>query len=183
MKIGYARVSTNEQNLDMQTDALDAAGCEKTFTDIHSGAIATRPGLEDAKKMLREGDVLVVWRLDRLGRNLKNLIENINFFEEKKVGFISLNESINTTTSTGKLIFHIFCVLAEFERNLISERTNSGLIAARSRGKLGGRPKKLDKKQRENCVELHKKGDFSVQKICEIMKISRPTLYTYLNEE
>ena len=147
MKIGYARISTADQNLELQTDALEKAGCEKIFTDRASGAKDDRPGLINAVEFCREGDSLVVWKLDRLGRSLKHLIETINVLHEKKVGFVSLQESIDTTTSGGKLIFHVFGALAEFERELIRERTNAGLASARSRGRLGGRPKLMTDKQ------------------------------------
>lgn len=130
--VGYARVSTQEQNLDLQQDALKQAGCVKVITDEASGSIADRPGLIKLKDTLREGDTLVVWRLDRLGRSLKHLIEFIYYLENKGIGFKSLHETIDTTTSTGKLVFHIFGALAEFERNLIKERSKAGLVAARA---------------------------------------------------
>ena len=130
MKIGYARVSTDDQNLSLQLDALKEAGCGKIYRDKASGAKAQRPGLQEALEYLREGDTLVVWRLDRLGRSLKHLIETVQVLEERGVGFQSLQEAIDTTTSGGKLVFHIFGALAEFERNLIRERTNAGLQAA-----------------------------------------------------
>ena len=141
MLIGYARVSTNDQNLDLQRDALEAAGCERLFTDTASGAKAERPGLKEALKECRKGDILVVWKLDRLGRSLPHLVETVRDLMAREVGFKSLQESIDTTTSAGKLIFHIFASLAEFERDLIRERTNAGLSAARARGRKGGRPK------------------------------------------
>ncbi len=149
MKIGYARVSTVEQNLDLQQDALSKAGCEKFFQDVGSGAKDERKGLLYAIEFARKGDTIVVWKLDRLGRSLKHLIEVINLLDRKGVGFASLQESIDTTTSGGKLIFHVFGALAEFERELIRERTNAGLYAARARGKRGGRPQKLTEKQIE----------------------------------
>jgi len=141
MLIGYARVSTQDQTLDLQTDALKRDGCEKIFPDMTSGAKSERPGLQDAMDHLRPGDTLVVWRLDRLGRTLKHLIATITDLNEKGIGFKSLQENMDTTTSGGKLIFHIFGALAEFEREVIRERTNAGLHAARARGRLGGRPK------------------------------------------
>ena len=143
MLVGYARVSTVEQTLALQEDALRAAGCERRFTDTLSGAKAERPGLAQALAFLRPGDVLVVWRLDRLGRSLKALIETLNGLEGRGIGFKSLTEQLDTTTSGGKLIFHVFGALAEFERDLIRERTQAGLAAARARGRQGGRPKKL----------------------------------------
>ncbi len=143
MLVGYARVSTTEQTLDLQFDALKKAGCSKIFTDTASGAKTERKGLDEALSYVREGDTLVVWRLDRLGRSLTHLIETVSQLDNRKIGFKSLTEQIDTTTSGGKLIFHIFGALAEFERNLIRERTNAGLQAARARGRVGGRPKKL----------------------------------------
>ena len=145
--IGYARVSTTDQTLDLQLDALKNAGCSKIFTDTASGAKSERTGLHEALNYLREQDILVVWRLDRLGRSLKDLIDIISQLDHGKIGFKSLTENIDTTTSGGKLIFHIFGALAEFERNLIKERTNAGLIAARTRGIKGGRPKSLPTKR------------------------------------
>ncbi len=133
MLIGYARVSTHDQNLDLQQDALQKAGCEKIFLDELSGATAARPGLQQAMDALREGDVLVVWRLDRLGRSLRNLIDLVGQLDETKIGFRSLQEAMDTSTSGGKLIFHVFGALAEFERNLIRDRTQAGVSAARAR--------------------------------------------------
>lgn len=144
MFIGYARVSMQDQNLDLQKDALKLAGCEKIYVDTMTGEAKNRPGLEQTLQMLREGDTLVVWRLDRLGRSLKHLIELVAELSQKKVGLRSLQESIDTTSPSGKLVFHLFGALAEFERNLCVERTKAGLAAARARGRLGGRPKVLD---------------------------------------
>lgn len=142
--VGYARVSTFEQFLDLQRDALDAAGCKRIFTDTAGGGRSDRPGLQQALDYVRDGDVLVVWRLDRPGRSLKYLIEVITALNERGISFVSLTEQIDTTTSGGKLIFHVFGALAEFERDVIRERTQAGLAAARARGRMGGRPKKLD---------------------------------------
>src|SRR5712691_435706 len=143
MLIGYARVSTNEQNLDLQRDALKKAGvsAKNVFTDKITGTKEERPGLEQALSHLREGDTLVVWRLDRLGRSLKHLIETVSKLQQQGVAFKSITENIDTSTVTGQLVFHIFGALAEFERNLIKERTMAGLEAARARGRKGGRPK------------------------------------------
>src|SRR5438874_6412362 len=141
MLIGYARVSTQDQTLNLQKDALEKIGCTKIFTDVISGATEERRGLQEALEYVREGDTLVVWRLDRLGRSLKHLIETINKLNNRKIGFKSITENIDTTTSGGKLIFHIFGALAEFERDIIRERTNAGLQAARARGRRGGRPR------------------------------------------
>jgi len=143
MLIGYARVSTTDQTLALQQDALTKAGCERIFTDTASGALVERKGLEEALSHLRTGDTLVVWKLDRLGRSLKDLIARITQLQNKDIGFKSLTEQIDTTTSGGKLIFHIFGALAEFERDIIKERTKAGLIAARARGKKGGRRTRL----------------------------------------
>ena len=138
MNVGYARVSTNDQHLSMQIDALKSSGCQEIYSDIASGAKSQRPGLEQALAYLREGDTIVVWKLDRLGRSIQDLIKTVNELENKKIGFKSLQENIDTTTSGGKLIFHIFSALAEFERDLIRERTQAGLRSARARGKFGG---------------------------------------------
>ena len=156
MKVGYARVSTLEQNLDLQIDALKKEGCEKIITDEISGSVADRVGLSKVKELLRKGDTLVVWRLDRLGRTLKHLIEWVHDLSDKGIGFKSLQETIDTTNSSGKLIFHIFGALSEFERNLIRERTQAGLAAARARGRQGGRPQKLKKdKQKLEYLEVN----------------------------
>lgn len=182
MKVGYARVSTHEQNLSLQIDELKKSGCTEIFTDKISGAKSDRPGLQKALDFLREGDSLVVWRLDRLGRSLKHLIEVISLFEERKIGFSSLQESIDTTTSGGKLIFHIFGALAEFERNLIRERTNAGLAAARARGRNGGRPRALNGKKIQLAKNLYESRKHQVSEICETLSISKSTLYNYLKE-
>jgi len=182
MKIGYARISTTEQNLSLQMDALEKAGCEMLFHDQISGAKTLRPGLDEALTHLRKGDVLVVWRLDRLGRSLKHLIELVNVLEERRIGFQSLQESIDTTTSGGKLIFHIFGALAEFERNLIQERTYAGLAAARARGRTGGRPKSLDVKKTALLYRLYDEKKHSIREICELVGVSKSTLYSYLRE-
>ncbi len=182
MLIGYARISTNEQNLDLQKDALEKAGCEKICVEQASGSKASRPELERTIEMLRKGDTLVVWRLDRLGRSLKHLIELVTELEESGIGFKSLTESMDTTTNNGKFIFHIFGALAEFERNLIRERTRAGLAAARARGRKGGRPHALDDKERVMVVKLYNSREHSVAEICQTMGISRPTLYSYLRK-
>ncbi len=140
MKIGYARVSTDDQRMDLQRDALTAAGCEKVFTDTASGAKAARPGLAEALAFARKGDVLVVWRLDRLGRSLPELVKVVGELEAAGVGFESVTERIETSSAAGRLVFHVFAALAEFERRLIVERTHAGLEAARARGRKGGRP-------------------------------------------
>ncbi len=182
MKIGYARVSTFEQNLDLQIDALLKAGCEDIITDEISGSIAERPGLTKLRQILRKGDTVIVWRLDRLGRSHKHLIEWINEIKIIGVGFQSLQESIDTSTSTGQLIFHIFASLAEFERNLIKERTKAGLEAARSRGRQGGRPEKLNRDKKQLTIDLYKAKKHSIKQICQSVGISKPTLYSYVRK-
>lgn len=179
-RIGYARVSTHEQNLDLQYDALNKAECFKTFTDTMSGAKADRPGLSEALNYLREGDTLFVWRLDRLGRSLKDLLELVNSVQSRGIGFCSLQENIDTTTSSGKLIFHIFASLAEFERSIIRERTLAGLNAARARGRRGGRPASLDSNQLQLVREMYGDLKKSPQEICQAFNISRSALYRYV---
>jgi DNA invertase Pin-like site-specific DNA recombinase len=176
MQIGYARVSTHEQILNLQRDALEKAGCNKIFTDTASGAKAERKGLDEALDYVRSGDTLVVWRLDRLGRSLPHLIATMTALEERGIGFKSLTESIDSTTSGGKLIFHIFGALAEFERNLIRERTTAGLMAARTRGRLGGRPKALTGRKLTIAQDLYDRRH-PIQEILQTLKISRATLY------
>lgn len=182
MRIGYARVSTQEQNLDLQKDALTRAGCERIMEDVASGKAQHRSGLEQLRQVLRRGDVLVVWRLDRLGRSLRHLIDLLSELEHDGVGFQSLQESIDTTSPGGKLVFHIFGALAEFERNLIRERTKAGLQAARARGRKGGRPKRLGFEQRRIAVSLYHQKQHTVEEICQTLGISKPTLYAYLRE-
>ena len=183
MLIGYARVSTYEQTLDLQQDALTTAGCDRIFTDTVSGAKTERKGLEEALSYVRPGDSLVVWRLDRLGRSLPHLITTLTALEERGIGFKSLTENIDTTTSGGKLIFHIFGALAEFERNLIRERTTAGLVAARARGRTGGRPKALTGKQLAIAQSLYDDPKNSIVEICRILKISKVTLYRSISTD
>lgn len=178
--IGYARISTDDQNLCLQQDALLEAGCDQVFEDRMSGAKAERPGLAEALKYARAGDTLVVWRLDRLSRSLKDLIEMVTRLESLDIGLKSLHESIDTSSSTGKLVFHLFGALAEFERNLIRERTRAGLQAARARGHKGGRPKALDPDKQELAVKLYDEKAHTVDQICRMMGISKPTLYKYV---
>jgi DNA invertase Pin-like site-specific DNA recombinase len=180
MLIGYARISTSDQNLDLQLDALERAGADKVFSDVASGAKTARPGLDQVLSHVREGDTLIVWKLDRLGRSIRHLIDTIKLLDERKVGFKSLQESIDTTTSGGRLVFHIFCSLAEFERDLIRERTHAGLQSARARGKKGGRPKSLTSRQRQQAITLLKDSSNSVADICKTLRISRSTLYRYV---
>src|SRR6478672_11645908 len=179
--VGYARVSTFEQILDLQQDALTAAGCKKIFTDTASGGCIDRPGLQQALDYVREGDVLVVWRLDRLGRSLKYLIEIITALNERGIGFKSLTEKIDTTTSGGKLIFHVFGALAEFERDIIRERTQAGLATARARGRMGSRPRKLDGASKvARAQALYDDQSHSVADICKTLGVSHTTLYRYV---
>lgn len=182
MLIGYARVSTHEQNLDLQMDALKAAGCEHIFTDTASGAKTDRPGLTAALELCRKEDTLVVWKLDRLGRSLPHLVETVRDLVDKGVGFKSLQESIDTTTSGGKLIFHLFASLAEFERDIIRERTKAGLVAARARGRMGGRPKGVNTKKQKAALALKANPQYSIREICEIVGISRNTYYKYTRQ-
>ncbi len=181
MLVGYARVSTAEQTLALQEDALRAAGCEKICTDTIGGAKAERPGLAAALAYLRPGDALAVWRLDRLGRSLPALIATLHGLEGRGIGFRSLTEQLDTTTSGGKLIFHVFGALAEFERDLIRERTRAGLAAARARGRRGGRPKKLGTPAKVALARaLYDDKGHSIAEICRTLGISRATLYRYV---
>lgn len=181
MKIGYARVSTFDQNLDLQIDALNEAGCERIFTDKSSGKNRERPGLDELFSFARKGDIIITWKLDRLGRSMKHLIQTVNYFEENGIGFTSLKENIDTTTSGGKLIFHVFAALAEFEADIISERTQAGLSAARARGRKGGRPKALNNDQIKQLRVMAKDNTITVKEICTTFGISKATYYKYLN--
>jgi DNA invertase Pin-like site-specific DNA recombinase len=183
MQIGYARVSTEDQTLDLQRDALTKAGCDRIFTDMMSGATADRPGLAQALVFARPGDTVVVWRLERLGRSLRHLIDAIIDLERRGVGFCSLTEAIDTTSPGGKLVFHLFAALAEFERDLIRERTRAGLTAARARGRTGGRPKVkafADPKRLAAARKLYADQHTSVDTSCQMFKISRATFYRYV---
>ena len=177
--IGYARVSTAEQDTALQTDALRTAGCERIFEDTVSGAKAERPGLAEALAYLREGDVLVVWRLDRLGRSLPHLIETIAALEARGVGFRSLTEAIDTTTSGGRLIFHVFGALGQFERDLIRERTKAGLIAAAARGRKGGRKPVVTNDKLQRAREFMANG-LNVREAAGRIKVSKTALYAAL---
>ena len=183
MLVGYARVSTDDQNLDLQTDALTQAGCERLFSDEMSGAKSQRPGLNDALDFVRSGDTLVVWRLDRLGRSLKDLVQRVEQLRERGVGFRSLHENIDTTSSVGKFQFHVFSALAEFERELIRERTMAGLQAARARGRMGGRKRSMTPEKVKMATRLMKDPAISVEEICRTLGISRTTLYRYVTPE
>jgi len=183
MRVGYARVSTKEQNVEMQVDALKKAQCEQIFEEVASGAKTARPVLDDLLSRLRPGDVLVIWKLDRLGRSLRHLVTLTNELLERQIGLVSLNDPIDTTTAQGRLVFNIFASLAEFERDLIRERTQAGLEAARARGRKGGRPRGLSKQAKATAMAaetLYREGELSVQEICHQLNISKPTLYSYL---
>jgi DNA invertase Pin-like site-specific DNA recombinase len=183
MKVGYIRVSKHEQHEDLQRDALAAAKCEKVFTDKLSGATAQRKGLEDALAFLRPGDMFVVWKLDRAGRSLAHLMELLKDLQQRDISFVSLTEQIDTTTPSGKLIFHLMAALAEFERDLIRERTNAGLAAARARGNVGGRPRKLQLNAKVALArQLFASKDDSIPELCSALGISRATLYRYVKE-
>jgi DNA invertase Pin-like site-specific DNA recombinase len=180
MKIGYIRISTESQKLDLQKDAMDKEQCDSVFEDTMSGSKKSRPGLEKAIGYLRKGDTLVVWKLDRLGRSLKQLIDIINSLKERGIYFKSIQENIDTSSSGGKLIFHVFGALAEFERDLIRERTKAGLKAARERGRLGGRPKIMDEKKISMAKKLHEDSSNSINDICKTLSVSRATFYRYM---
>jgi DNA invertase Pin-like site-specific DNA recombinase len=178
--IGYARVSTDDQNAQLQVDALMAAGCIKVFTDKASGSLAKRPHLDKMLDQLRPDDVVVVWRLDRLGRSLKNLIALVEDLAARGVGFRSLSESIDTTTANGRLFFSVMGALAEFERDLIRERTNAGLAAARARGRVGGRPPVMTPQKIEVARQMYDSKEHTVEAIAHTLGVSRKTVYRHL---
>ena len=183
MKIGYARASTKDQLLNLQVDALEKAGCSRVVSEIVSGAKVERPALNKLLESVHPGDVLMIWKLDRLGRSLTHLIEIVNQLLERKVGLKSLNDPIDTTTAQGRLTFNIFAALSEFERDIIWERTNAGLSAARARGRKGGRPKGVPAAaQPTACAAetLYREGKLSTQQIADRLNISKSTLYSYL---
>jgi DNA invertase Pin-like site-specific DNA recombinase len=183
--VGYARVSTNGQELRLQTDAIQKAGVPKKliFIDKVGGAKSERPGLDGCLRQLREGDTLIVWRLDRLGRSVRHLIDLVEDLRQRKVGFKSICDgAIDTTTASGELIFHIFTALAQFERRLVQERTRAGLAAARARGRLGGRrPLLADDPRVKTAKRLHADKSMAIADICQTLQISRPTLYRWLS--
>jgi DNA invertase Pin-like site-specific DNA recombinase len=178
--LGYARVSTSEQDASLQHDALKAAGCIKVFTDKASGSLDRRPQLDRLLDQLRPSDTIVVWRLDRLGRSLKHLIQIVEDLAESGVGFKSLTEGMDTTTSGGKLIFSIFGALAEFERALIRERTKAGLAAARARGRVGGRPPVMTADKIKVARQLYGAKELTVEEIAKTIGVSRKTVYRHL---
>lgn len=179
MFIGYARVSTDDQNLDLQIDALKMAGCEQLFTDQVSGAAAVKTGLEAALSYLREGDTLVVWKLDRLGRTVKGLVELADLLNSRGIQFRSLTDGIDTSTAAGRFFFHMMAALAEMERDLIRERTTAGLAAARARGRKGGRKLKLDDAKRDAARKLLEAGTPAVD-VAKTLGVGRATLYRHL---
>ena len=179
-RIGYARVSTDDQHLDLQRDALTKAGCSLIYEEAASGKSTVRPELEQCRKALREGDTLVVWRMDRLGRSLPDLVQIVAELEQRGVGFESLTEKIETDSAAGRLVFHVFAALSEFERNLIRERTQAGLAAARARGRAGGRKPKLDDQQVREIKALLRDPEIQVADVARRYGVSRTTLYKHV---
>ena len=185
-RIGYSRVSTEQQSNDPQLDRLNAAGCERIFTDVITGKLASRPEWDKCRDHLREGDVLVIVRLDRIGRSVKNLIEVVSSLGARGVDLLVLDQAIDTTTPVGKFMFHVLAAIAEFERDLIRERTMDGLAAARARGRKGGRTAKLSATQQATLRKMYdaKGGDgirqYTVQEIAEALGVHRTTVYDYL---
>lgn len=182
MVFGYARVSTQDQNLDLQIDALNKYGVDKIFEEKISGTLRKRPVLDELLKTLRPGDTLAVYKLDRLGRTVKGLIELVEYFNKEEINFVSICENIDTTTSTGRFVFFILCAMAQMERDIISDRTKAGLEAARARGRFGGRPKAEDSVIKR-AIKMYDSGEFSINEIEETANISRTTLYTYLRKK
>ena len=180
MLIGYSRVSTTDQRLDLQTDALKRAGCDKIFSDTASGALDERQGLAGALDTLKNGDVLVVWKLDRLGRSLQHLVHIVNLLGGRGIGFRSLNESLDTTSPGGRLVFHIFAALAEFEISLIKMRTRAGLEAARAQGRIGGRPQKMTSRTVATARRLLADPSMTAEEVAVALKVSKSTLYRHL---
>ena len=181
--LGYARVSTAEQTADLQLDALKAAGCYRVFVDVASGALDERPELSKLLDQLRPADTLVVWKLDRLGRSLRHLIETVAELDRREVGFRSLQEQIDTTSPGGKLVFHLFGALAEFERDLIRQRTLAGLAAARARGRAGGRPPSMTPTKIVLARQMYDAREHSLAEIAQTLGVSRASIYRYLGRE
>jgi DNA invertase Pin-like site-specific DNA recombinase len=177
--LGYARVSTTDQQPQLQVDALQRAGCYRVFTETASGARTDRPTLEQLLDQLRPGDTLVVWKLDRLGRSLRHLVDTVTGLAERDIGFQSLQEAIDTTTP-GKLVFHVFAALAEFERDLIRERTHAGLAAARTRGRHGGRPSVMTAHKLQVAQEMYTSGEYSVAAVAMTLGVSRASIYRHV---
>ena len=185
MKVGYARVSTRDQKLDLQVDALKRAGCERIFQDVASGSKTARPALDELLGQLRAGDVLVIWKLDRMGRSLRHLVDLVGDLVARDIGLLSLNDPINTTSAQGRLVFNLFASLAEFERELIRERTQAGLTAARARGRVGGRPKGMPAHAESTAMSaetLYRERRLSVNDIAKRLSIAKSTLYSYLRQ-
>lgn len=180
MIIGYARISTKHQNLDFQVEALEKYGCDRIYKEQMTGSRMDRPELNEMLDYARKGDLIVVWKLDRLGRSLKHLIKVMNDLDEKGVDFVSLNENIDTTTPYGKFMFNMFATIAEFEREMAIERSRAGLESARARGRIGGRPR-VDKNKMEKVLDLYDKK-VPVKEICELYNVGRSTVYNYLDE-
>lgn len=183
MKIGYARVSTTDQNLDLQSNALTEYGCTTIYKEKISGKNTDRPELKKLLESLRKGDQVIVWKLDRLGRSLRDLVDLVAMFNEKGVNFISLHDHIDTTTATGRFTFNIFASLAEFEREIIRERTKAGLVAAKARGKKGGRPSGLSLEKLQlamTALDLHDTGKYSILEISKRLQIPIATCYRYI---
>jgi len=180
--LGYARVSTSDQDASLQVDALNAAGCYRVFVDVLSGSLQSRPELDKLLDQIRPGDTLVVWRLDRLGRSIRHLIDQLASLATREVGFRSLQETIDTNSPGGRLVFHVFVALAEFERDLIKERTNAGLKAARARGRTGGRPSRLTANQVNTARRMYAEQEITVAEIGKVLGVSRMTIYRTLNK-
>jgi DNA invertase Pin-like site-specific DNA recombinase len=180
LRLGYARVSTLDQDESLQLDALNAAGCARLFVDKASGKLASRPALDDLLAQARPGDTLVVWRLDRLGRSLRHLIDTIAELDQRGVAFVSLTEAMDTTTPGGKLIFHVMGALAEFERELIRERTQAGLAAARARGRVGGRPTVWTEAKLQTARAMRASGEHDISSIAKVLGVSRASVYRAL---
>jgi DNA invertase Pin-like site-specific DNA recombinase len=181
--VGYARVSTQDQHPEAQVDALEAAGCDRIFVDRASGTLAHRPELDKALHYVREGDVLLVTRLDRLGRSVKNLKDVVDELQARRIGLRAVTQGIDTTTPGGRLFFHILAAIAEFEHDLIVERTRDGLAAARSRGRKGGPRYKMTKAKIAQARLMYEDRTYTVQQIADTLGVSRPTIYRYLDPE
>ena len=180
--LGYARVSTTDQHPQLQVDALERAGCYRVFVETASGARPDRPVLEQVLDQLRPGDTLVVWKLDRLGRSLRHLVDTVTGLADRRIGFRSLQEAIDTTTPGGKLVFHVFAALAEFERDLIRERTSAGLAAARARGRQGGRPSVMTADKLKVARDMHGSGQYTMTAIATTLGVSRASIYRHLHQ-
>ena len=183
MLIGYMRVSTGEQSLDLQRDALQRAGCERVYEDVCSGRATERPGLTQALEVARDGDALAVWKLDRIGRSLPHVVGLVGDLQKRGVGLKVLTGDVDTTTATGRLVFGIFATLAEFERDLIHERTMAGLAAARARGRAGGRPRVMTKQKLKAAMAMMADRDNAARDVAKQLRISVSTLYAYVDSK